>query len=63
MRSSNRTVGSEGCLSNKTALAMIFKLGAAAEKRWRRLDGYNQLPKIKPSPDSAIARYLEPEPT
>jgi len=29
----------------QTALAMIFKLAEAAEKSWRRLDGYNQLPK------------------
>jgi len=41
-----RTVRSKGCLSNKTALAMIFKLAEAAEKNWRRLDGHNQLPKI-----------------
>jgi hypothetical protein len=26
-------------LSNKTALAMIFKLAQAAEKSWRRLKG------------------------
>jgi hypothetical protein len=25
---------------------MIFKLAEAAEKRWRRLDGHNQLPKL-----------------
>src|ERR1700732_730264 len=42
----HRTVRSKGCLSNKTALAMIFKLAEAAEKSWRRLDGYNQLPKV-----------------
>ncbi len=36
----------KGCLSNKTALAMIFKLAEAAERSWRRLDGHNQLPKI-----------------
>jgi putative transposase len=41
-----RTVRSKGCLSNKTALAMIFKLAEAAEKSWRRLDGHNQLPKV-----------------
>jgi hypothetical protein len=40
----HRTVRSKGCLSNKTALAMIFKLAHAAEKTWRRLDGHNQLP-------------------
>jgi putative transposase len=42
----HRTVRSKGCLSNKTALAMIFKLAEAAERSWRRLDGHNQLPKI-----------------
>ena len=34
------------CLSNKIALAMIFKLAEAAEKSWRRLDGHSQLPKV-----------------
>jgi len=42
----HRTVRTKGCLSNKTALAMIFKLAQAAEKSWRRLDGHNQLPKL-----------------
>jgi nicotinamide mononucleotide (NMN) deamidase PncC len=42
----HRTVRSKGCLSNKTALAMIFKLAEAAEKSWRRLDVHNQFPKI-----------------
>jgi transposase-like protein len=42
----HRTVRSKGCLSNKTALAMIFKLAQAAEKSWRRLNGHNQLPKL-----------------
>ena len=42
----HRTVRSKGCLSNKTALAMIFKLAEGAEKSWRRLDGHNQLPKV-----------------
>src|SRR5487761_524107 len=42
----HRTVRSKGCFSNKTALAMIFKLAEAAEKSWRRLNGHNQLPKI-----------------
>ena len=42
----HRTVRSKGCLSNKTALAMIFKLAEVAEKSWRRLDGHNQLPKL-----------------
>jgi putative transposase len=42
----HRTVRSKGCLSNKTALAMIFKLAEAAERSWRRLNGHNQLPKV-----------------
>ena len=37
---------SKGCLSNKTALALIFKLAQAAEKSWRRLDGHHHLPKV-----------------
>ena len=37
---------SNGCLSNKTAFAMIFKLAETAEKSWRRLDGHSQLPKV-----------------
>ena len=32
--------------TNKTALAMIFKLAEAAKRSWRRLDGDNQLPKL-----------------
>jgi hypothetical protein len=42
----HRTVRSKGCLSNKTALAMIFKLAEAAQKNWRRPDGHGQLPKV-----------------
>ena len=42
----HRTKRSKGCLSNKTALAMTFKLAQAAETSWHRLRGYNQLPKI-----------------
>src|ERR1700704_4243206 len=42
----HRTVRSKGCLSNKTALAMIFKLAESGRESWRRLDGHNQLPKV-----------------
>jgi putative transposase len=42
----HRTVRTKGCLSNKTARAMIYKLAEAAEKSWRRLDGHNLLPKL-----------------
>ena len=42
----HRTIRSKGCLSNRTALAMVFKLVEGAQKSWRRLDGHNQLPKL-----------------
>ena len=42
----HRTIRSKGCLSNKTALAMVFKLVEGAQKSWRRLDGHTQLPKL-----------------
>ena len=42
----HRTVRSRGCLSNKTALAMIFKLAQAAENSWHRLRGHHQLLKV-----------------
>ena len=42
----HRTIRSKGCLSNKTALAMVFKLVEGAHKSWRRLDGHAQLPKL-----------------
>jgi putative transposase len=42
----HRTIRSKGCLSNGTALAMVFKLVEGAQKSWRRLDGHNQLPKL-----------------
>ena len=42
----HRTIRSKGCLSNKTALAMVFKLVEGAQKNWRHIDGHNQLPKL-----------------
>ena len=42
----HRTIRSKGCLSNKTALAMVFKLAEAAQRGWRRLDGHALLPKL-----------------
>ena len=42
----HRTIRSKGCLSNKTALAMVFKLVEQAQRHWRRLDGHDLLPKI-----------------
>ena len=42
----HRTVRSKGCLSHKTALAMVFKLVMAARESWRRLNAYDKLPKV-----------------
>ncbi len=42
----HRTIRSKGCLSNETALAMVFRLVEAGQKSQRRLDGQNQLPKV-----------------
>jgi putative transposase len=39
----HRTIRSKGCLSNKTALAMVFKLIEGAQKTWRRLDGQSEI--------------------
>ena len=41
-----RTIRSKDCLSNKTALAMVFKVVEGAQINWRRIDGHNQLPKL-----------------
>jgi putative transposase len=38
-----RTDKTQGCLSRKTALAMVFKLAKTAERNWRRLDGAERL--------------------
>jgi putative transposase len=42
----HRAIRSKGCLSNRTALAMVFKLLEGAQKSWRCLDGHNQVPKL-----------------
>ena len=41
-----RTVKTKGCLSRKTALAMVFKLILSAKHKWRKLDGSNQLAQV-----------------
>src|SRR6185312_10507172 len=60
-------IRSRGCLANKTSLAMIFKLGQAAEKNWNRLRGHDQLPKVYPRykvqrPNEFVRRKLKPLP-
>lgn len=42
----HRSKRSKGCLSRTTMLNMIFKLGMCAEKRWRRLRGFDHLAKV-----------------
>ena len=42
----HRTIRTKGCLSNETAIAMVFKLIEVAQRSWRRLDGTNFLPKV-----------------
>jgi len=36
----------KGCVSRQTMLAMIYKLGMSAEKRWRRIRGFGHLVKV-----------------
>jgi transposase-like protein len=42
----HRTKRSKGCLSRDGMLHMMFKLGQCAEKKWRRLRGFNYLAKV-----------------
>jgi transposase-like protein len=42
----HRTKRSKGCLSRDGMLHMMFKLGQCAEKRWRRLRGFDYLAKV-----------------
>ena len=53
----HRTKRTKGCLSRKTGLAMAFKLMMSAQKKWRKLDGQNRLPEIKPPPDQASPTF------
>ncbi len=41
-----RTAKTKGCLSRKTALAMVFKLLLSARRKWRRLDGSDHLAEV-----------------
>ncbi len=42
----HRTDQAKGCVSRNTMLAMIYKLGMSAEKRWRKLRGFSHLAKV-----------------
>ena len=41
-----RTVKTWGCLSCKTAVAMVYRLVLSARGKWRRLYGTEGLPKV-----------------
>ncbi len=41
-----RTTKTKGCLSRKTALAMVFKLLLSARKKWRKLNGSDHLAEV-----------------
>jgi len=40
------TSRAKGCVSQNTMLAMIYKLGMSAEKRWHRIRGFDYLAKV-----------------
>ena len=41
-----RTYKTRGCVSRVTILAMVYKLGQSAQKRWHRIRGYRCLPEV-----------------
>jgi putative transposase len=41
-----RTAKTKGCLSRKTALAMVFKLAKSAERHWRHMNGSDRLAQV-----------------
>ena len=42
----HRTDQTKGCVTRKTMLAMVFKLGQCAEKNWLRIRGFKHLAKV-----------------
>jgi len=42
----HRSDQAKGCVSRQTMLAMIYKLGMGAEKRWQRIRGFGHLAKV-----------------
>jgi transposase-like protein len=49
----HRTVRTKGALSQKTAKLMVFTLVRAASKKWRKLNGADQLPRVTEGVKSA----------
>ena len=42
----HRTDQAKGCVTRKTMLAMVFKLGQCAEKKWQRIRGFKHVAKV-----------------
>ena len=42
----HRSSRAKGCVTRRTMLSMIYKMGMSAEKSWRRLRGFRQLGKV-----------------
>ena len=42
----HRTRQTKGCGSRKATMAMVFKLGLEAQKKWRRLNGHHLIAKV-----------------
>ena len=59
----HRTARTKGCLTRDGMLHMMFKLGQCAEKTWRRLRGFKELPKVVagiPFTDGIEERTMDP---
>ena len=41
-----RTAKTRGCVSRRTIVSLVFKLGMSAQRRWRRLKGFEHLAKV-----------------
>ena len=42
----HRTDRAKGCVTRDTMLSFVYKLGICAEKRWRRIRGFEHLAKV-----------------
>ena len=42
----HRSSRAKGCVTRRTMLSMIYKMGMSAEQSWRRLRGFRQLGKV-----------------
>ena len=41
-----RTANTRGCASRNTILALVFRLGLSADKRWIKLGGFKRLGQV-----------------